>query len=287
MLPFTVADFVDFFTSEHHASNAGRIIRPDGEPLAANWHHLPVGYHGRAGAVLVSGTPIVRPSGPRGPGVFSPTAALDFEAEIGYVLGGGPTGHGEPVPMSRALDHVFGVVLLNDWSARDIQAWESRPLGPLLGKSFATSISPWVVPLDDLAAAWVAPPEREPVPLPYLRGDADRGLDIRLEVRLNGDVISRPRAAGLHWTPAQLVAHLTCNGAPLRPGDLLGSGTVSGPTRGERGCLLELTWGGTQPLRLADGTEIGYLRDGDELTITGSAAGVDLSAVSGRILPAL
>ncbi|NMI00867.1 fumarylacetoacetate hydrolase family protein [Pseudonocardia acidicola] len=292
VLPFTVADYVDFFACEQHAVNAGRIFRPDGEPLAPNWKHLPVGYHGRAGTVVVSGTPVIRPSGQRGPGDAGPCRSLDVEAEVGYVLGGASEAPGHPVPLDGALDHVFGVVLLNDWSARDIQAWETRPLGPLLGKSFATSISAWVTPLDELAAAWVDPPPRDPQPLPYLLGPTDRGLDLTMEIRLNGELISTPPAADLYWTPAQLVAHLTSNGAPLRPGDLLGSGTVSGARREQRGCFLELSWGGREPVLLADGSSRTYLLDGDEVTITATAPArgggrLSLGEVRGKILPAL
>jgi fumarylacetoacetase len=287
-LPFTVADYVDFYACEQHASNAARIARPDGAKLPPSWKHLPVGYHGRAGTVVVSGTPVTRPCGQRGPGDLGPTRALDVEAELGLVCGGSGAG---PVPLDEALDHVFGVVLLNDWSARDVQMWESRPLGPLLGKSFATSISAWVTPLDELAAAWADPPPRDPAPLPYLLGAADRGLDVALEIALNGEAVSRPPTVDLYWTPAQLVTHLTTNGAPLRPGDLLGSGTVSGARRDQRGSLLELTWGGTEPIALADGGSRTYLQDGDEVTISATAPAVGggrlvLGEVRGRVTAA-
>jgi fumarylacetoacetase len=276
VLPFTVADYVDFYSCEQHAVTAAEILRP-GTGLSPNWRHLPVGYHGRAGTVQVSGSPVVRPSGQRGPGDFGPTRALDLEAELGFVLGGPSTG---PVPMAEALDHVFGVVLLNDWSARDIQAWESRPLGPHLGKSFGTSVSAWITPLDELAGAWVDPPARDPQPSDYLCGPADRGLDLTLEVRINGERISTPPAADLYWTPAQLVTHLTSNGAPIRPGDLLGSGTLSGPRRDQRGCLLEFTWGGRDEFALFDGTTRHYLNDGDEVSIVATAPRPDGSRLS-------
>ncbi|MFC5995616.1 fumarylacetoacetate hydrolase family protein [Pseudonocardia hispaniensis] len=290
VLPFTVADYVDFFACEQHAVNVGRIYRPHAEPLTPNWKHLPLGYHGRAGTVVVSGTPVVRPVGQRGPGDAGPTGALDVEAEIGYVLGGSGGVPGEPVELAHALDHIFGVVLLNDWSARDIQAWESRPLGPLLGKSFATSISAWITPLDELAAAWIDPPPRDPQPLPYLLGPTDRGLDLTLEIWLNGELVSSPPAADLYWTPAQLIAHLTSNGASLRGGDLLGSGTVSGARREQRGCFLELSRNGAEPVSLADGSSRAYLCDGDEvvITATGPAVGggrLSLGEVRGTILP--
>ncbi len=286
-LPFAVADYVDFFACEQHATNAARIARPSGPALTPNWKHLPVGYHGRAGTVVVSGTPVVRPRGQRAPGDLGPTRSLDVEAELGFVLGGSAG----PVPLADALDHVFGVVLLNDWSARDVQAFESRPLGPLLGKSFATSISAWVTPLDELAAAWVDPPPRDPAPQPYLLGPTDRGLDIALELTIDGETVSRPPAMDLHWTAAQLVTHLTTNGTPLRPGDLLGSGTISGARRDQRGCLLELSWGGTEPITLGGGATRTYLEDGDEVVITATAPAVGggrltLGEVRGRVHPA-
>lgn len=292
-LSFTVADYVDFFACEQHAVNAARIFRPeDPDPLPPSWRHQPIGYHGRAGTVVGSGTDIRRPNGQRGPGDVGPTRMLDFEAELGYVLGGPASTLGEPVALAEAAERVFGVVLLNDWSARDVQFFESRPLGPLLGKAFATSVSTWVTPLEWLAAARVPPPPREPEPPGYLLGDADRGLNLGLTVSVNGEVIATPRAGGLYWTPAQLAAHLSSGGAVLRPGDLLGSGTISGPNLEQRGCLLELTWHGREPLALADGTELGYLRDGDEVLITASAPGVGgcrqpLGEVRGRVLPAV
>jgi fumarylacetoacetase len=276
-LPFDVADYVDFYASVHHARNMGRILRPEQEPLTPNWRWLPLGYHGRAGTVVVSGTPVVRPSGQRKAPAddapsFGPSTKLDLEAEVGFVVGT-PSPLGEPVPVDRFSDHVFGVVLVNDWSARDLQAWEYVPLGPFLGKSFATSISPWVVPLEALAPATVPPPEQRPEPLPYLRGRELWGLDITLEVRINDTVVSRPPYRDTYWTPAQLLAHLTANGASLRTGDLYASGTISGPERDQRGSLIELTWNGTQPLKLRDGSLRSFLEDGDTVTITGSAPG--------------
>ncbi|HLI36957.1 MAG TPA: fumarylacetoacetase [Streptosporangiaceae bacterium] len=294
-LPFEVADYADFFANEYHASNAGRIFRPHGEPLAPNWKHMPVGYHGRSGTVVVSGTPIARPCGQRSlPGgaapEFGPSRRLDFEAEVGFVVGTGSR-LGEPVSASAFGEHVFGVCLVNDWSARDIQSWESTPLGPFLGKSFGTSISPWVVPADALAHARTAPPPRDRPLLPYLADGEEWALDLALEVRLNGHVISRPPYATMYWTPAQMLAHLTVGGASLRTGDLYASGTVSGPARDERGCLLELSWGGREPVELPDGTTRTFLEDGDEVTITASAPGPDgerisLGEVSGRIMAA-
>jgi fumarylacetoacetase len=295
-LPFEVGDYVDFYSSQHHAENVGRIFRPDSAPLTPNWKHLPIGYHGRSGTVVVSGTDVVRPSGQRKPPgadapSYGPSQRLDIEAEVGFVVGV-PSPLGQPVPASAFRDHVFGVCLVNDWSARDLQAWEYVPLGPFLGKSFATSVSPWVVPLDALEAARVAPPEQDPPVLPYLRTDEPWGLDLALEVRWNGRVVSRPPFAGMYWTAAQQLAHLTVNGASLRTGDLFASGTVSGPDREQRGSFLELSWNGQDPVALGDGARRSFLEDGDEVAISAWAPGADgvrigFGAVSGRVLPAL
>ncbi|WP_031175779.1 MULTISPECIES: fumarylacetoacetase [Streptomyces] len=296
-LPFEVADYVDFYASEHHATNVGRIFRPDSDALTPNWKHLPIGYHGRAGTVVVSGTPVVRPQGQRKPPqetapVFGPSQRLDIEAEVGFVVGT-PSQQGRPVALADFREHVFGVTLVNDWSARDIQAWEYVPLGPFLGKSFATSVSPWITPLDALDAARVAPPSRDFPLLPYLDDAADGiepgGYDLRITVELNGHVIAEPPFSGMYWTAAQQLAHLTVNGASLRTGDLYASGTVSGPEKGQRGCLLELTWGGNEPLELPDG-ERTFLEDGDEVTLRAWAPGPDgtrigLGEVTGRVLP--
>ena len=294
-LPFEVADYVDFYASEHHATNIGKIFRPGAEPLTPNWRHLPIGYHGRAGTIVVSGTDVMRPQGQRkGPAdpvpIYGPSTKLDIEAEIAYIVGV-PTELGQRVSVDDFADHVFGVCLLNDWSARDIQAWEYVPLGPFLGKSFATSVSPWVVPLDALAAARVPLPGQDPEPLPYLRGrtpDAAYGLDLQLEVRLNGTVVARPPYATTYWSPAQMLAHLTVNGASLRTGDVFASGTVSGAEPDERGSLLELTWNGTSPISLDDGSTRTFLEDGDEVVITAwapTAGGgrLGFGEVSGRI----
>ncbi len=278
-LPFRVGDYVDFYASEDHATNLGRILRPGQEPLLPNWKHLPVGYHGRAGTVVVSGSELVRPCGQRKPPAaaapsFGPSERLDFEVELGFVVGV-PSARGASVPLARFRDHVFGVCLVNDWSARDIQAWEYVPLGPFLGKSFATSVSPWIVPLEALEAARVAPPPRTQTLLPYLDDAAEpSGFEIEFDVRLNGHLISRPQFAGMYWTAPQLFAHMTANGASLRTGDLFASGTVSGPERRQRGSLIELSWGGSEPVQLPDGTTRTFLRDGDELVITASAPGV-------------
>lgn len=293
-MPFAPADYVDFYSSEHHAVNLGKIFRPDGEPLMPNWKHLPVGYHGRAGTLVPSGTQIVRPSGqrrtPDGDLTFGPSARLDIEAEVGFVVGA-PSRLGSSVAADGFTDHVFGVVLVNDWSARDIQAWEYQPLGPFLGKSFATSIGTWVTPLDALAAARVPAPAQEPAVLPYLKESDRYGYDINLSVNWNGTEVARPPFAEMYWTPAQQLAHLTANGASLRPGDFYASGTVSGPQPHQRGSFLELTWSGNEPVTLADGSIRTFLVDGDTVSITATAPGprgvtIGLGEVTGTILPA-
>ncbi|MEV7398660.1 fumarylacetoacetase [Aeromicrobium sp. NPDC092404] len=288
-MPFAVADYVDFYASLHHASNVGRIFRPDAEPLLPNWRHLPVGYHGRAGTVVPSGTPIVRPQGQRRPGpdgqpAFGPSQALDIEAELGFVVGV-PSTMGQAVKADAFADHVFGVTLLNDWSARDIQAWEYVPLGPFLGKSFATSISPWITPLAALTDVRAPLPGQDPEPLDYLRVAEPAGYAIDLEVVVNGSVVSRPPYASMYWSPAQMLAHLTVNGASLRTGDLYGSGTISGPEVGQRGSLLELSWGGTEPFTLDDGSTRTYLQDGDTVIIRATAGSITLGEVEGTIHP--
>jgi fumarylacetoacetase len=295
-LPYRVADYADFYSNEHHAANASEALRGT-RTLAPNWKHLPVGYHGRAGTVVVSGTPVVRPRGqrrsPSGPlPLFGPSLKLDFETEVGFVVGT-PSQQGRSVPLSAFGDHVFGLSLLNDWSARDVQAWEMAPLGPFLAKSFATSVSAWVTPLEALDAARVAPPARTEPLAPYLddsEEDEPGGLDLRISVAINGQEVSVPRFSTMYWTAAQQLAHLTVNGASLRTGDLYGSGTVSGPERHERGCLLELTWDGDEPVDVGDGKRT-YLEDGDEVTLTAWAPGPDgtrvgLGDVSGRVVPA-
>jgi len=270
-LPFEVADYVDFYASEHHASNLGRLFRPDNpDPLLPNWRHLPVSYTGRASSVVVSGTDIVRPCGQRlAPGssagepptpVFGPSLRLDIEAEVGFVVGVGNE-MGTPIAAADAEEHLFGVVLFNDWSARDIQAWEYVPLGPHLGKSFASTISPWVVPMAALAAARVDTPAQDPAVLPYLGLDRPWGLDIELEVEWNGEVVSRPPYASMYWSPAQMLAHLTVNGAPTRTGDLFASGTVSGPEKDQVGSLIE--------------RGEGFLEDDDVVALRATAPGAD------------
>ena len=304
LTPFKVRDYVDFYSSLEHATNLGKIMRPGGEPLLPNWRWLPVGYHGRASTVVVDGTPIVRPSGQikteAGRPEFAPTRMLDVELEIGFVTGAGNT-LGEPIAADRAREHIFGVVLVNDWSARDIQAWEYQPLGPFLGKSFATSISPWVVTLEALESYRATVPKQEPAPLPYLRCADDWNYDIALgiemqteEMRSDGisaDVIARSNAKYLYWSMAQQLAHATSNGATISPGDLFASGTISGSEPGSYGSLIELTWRGEKPLKLSSGEERSFLEDGDTVTLTGRSEApgkprIGFGRVSGTIVPA-
>ncbi|MFD8973448.1 MULTISPECIES: fumarylacetoacetase [unclassified Streptomyces] len=295
-LPYEVADYVDFYASEHHATNVGRIFRPDGDALTPNWKHLPIGYHGRAGTVVVSGTDVVRPSGQRkapadAAPVFGPSIKLDIEAEVGFLVGA-PSELGKPVALGDFREHVFGLSLLNDWSARDVQAWEYVPLGPFLGKSFQTSVAAWVTPLEALDAARTAPPARDFPLLPYLDDAAEEepgGFDVRITVEINGEAVAEPPFATMYWTAAQQLAHMTVNGASLRTGDLYGSGTVSGPEVGQRGSLLELTWNGRDAIELAGGKRT-FLEDGDEVVLTAWAPGPDgtrvgLGEVRGRIAP--
>jgi fumarylacetoacetase len=278
-LPFEVADYVDFYSSLEHATNLGRMFRPDQEPLLPNWRWLPVAYHGRAGSVVVSGTDVIRPRGQRKSAdedapTFGPTRRLDFELELGFVVGV-PTELGEQVPVDAFADHVFGLFLVNDWSARDIQAWEYVPLGPNLGKSFQTSISAWVTPLGLLEDARAEAPTQEPPPLPHLEGGRHWGLDIALEVELNGETISRGNARTLYWALPQQLAHATSNGARLRTGDLMASGTISGSQPGSEGSMIELFRGER------------FLDDGDEVVLRGRAAnGIQLGEVRGRVRPA-
>lgn len=302
-LPVEVADYVDFYASMDHAVNIGTIFRPGTEPLTPNWKHLPIAYHGRSGTVVVSGTDIIRPMGQRkaptdeAP-LFGPTLKLDIEAELAFLVGGG-TSLGHRVEVDDAGDHLFGVALFNDWSARDIQSWEYVPLGPFLGKSFGSSLGAWVVPMEALEAARVLLPPQDPRPLGYLRSGSEDssgtglfGLDLHLEVRINDTLVSSPRYAGMYWSPAQMLAHLTVNGASLRDGDLFASGTISGPAKDTRGSLIELTWNGQEPLTLDDGSTRAFLQDGDRVTISGWAPGpgggrIGLGEVVGTIMPAL
>jgi len=280
-LPCEIGDYTDFYASIHHARNVGSMFRPD-NPLLPNYKWLPVGYHGRASSIVVSGTPVRRPCGqiseaPGGPPMYGPSRRLDYELEVGAFLGPG-NALGEPVPIGAAGEQLVGVCLLNDWSARDVQAWEYQPLGPFLAKNFATTISPFVVTAEALAPFRCAPeprPEGDPEPLDHLRGGVDDAYDIQLEVWLRSAKMEEPvRLSGsnfrsLYWTLAQMIAHHTSNGCNVRAGDLIGSGTVSGPEKGNRGCLLELTWKGTEPVELPTGETRRFLEDGDEVILRG------------------
>jgi fumarylacetoacetase len=295
VLPWAVGDYVDFYASIDHATNVGRIFRPDGEPLLPNWRHLPVGYHGRSGSIIVSGTDVHRPRGQykdpqaRNP-AFGPCRRLDIEAELGFIVGRGlPLG--QSATTADFDSTIFGVVGVNDWSARDIQAWEYVPLGPHLAKSFATSVAAWVTPLAALDRARVDVPHQDPPVLPYLREQGRSGLDIAVEVELNGVVVAKPQYASMYWSPAQMLAHQTVNGASLRVGDFYASGTISGPERGQRGSFLELSWGGREPFE-AGGRQRTFLEDGDEVVLRystwgtrGAGARIGLGEVRGRIVP--
>jgi len=288
LLPATVGDYTDFYASIHHATNVGSMFRPD-NPLLANYKWVPIGYHGRASSLVVSGTPVRRPHGQikdasADAPVFGPTRALDYEMEVGCFVGSGNQ-LGQPVPLAEAEDHLFGLCLVNDWSARDIQTWEYQPLGPFLAKNFATTVSPWVVTMEALEPFRVPAFVRsigDPAPLPYLDSAANRergGVDLTVEVwlrssrmreaRVPEQRLSRSRMSTLYWTAAQMLAHHTSNGCNLQPGDLFATGTISGPERDARGCLLELTWRGAEPVTLPGGEIRRFLEDGDEVIMRG------------------
>jgi fumarylacetoacetase len=304
LLPLAVGNYTDFFTSVHHATNMGRLLRPD-NPLLPNYKWVPIGYHGRASSIVVSGTPVRRPHGQLKTGdapVFAPSRRLDYEAELGFVVGPG-NALGRPIPLANALEHVFGVVLLNDWSARDIQAWEYQPLGPFLGKSFATTVSPWIVTLEALEPFRCPAFKREaqdPRPLDYLsseQNEKEGGFDIGVEMHLKprgvrqAACLSRGNFRDSYWTLAQMLAHHTSNGCNLQPGDLLGSGTISGAQPGSAGSMMELTQAGKAPLELGEGGKRSFLEDGDEVIERGrceraGCAAIGFGEASGRIAPA-
>ncbi|KEQ23009.1 fumarylacetoacetase [Paenibacillus tyrfis] len=301
LLPVEIGDYTDFYASRDHAFNVGTMFRGKENALMPNWHHLPVGYHGRASSIVLSGTDVCRPQGQMKPPdaaapVFGPSRQLDFELEIGWFMGAGNP-LGTSIPVERAEEHIFGLVLVNDWSARDIQAWEYQPLGPFLAKNFATSISPWVVPLDALEPFRIRGSVQEPEPLPYLKQEGTHSFDIKLEVYLQSadmqqaERITESNVKYLYWSMAQQIAHHTVGGCNLRAGDLLASGTISGPDKASRGCMLELAWRGAEPLQLNDGVKRVWLEDGDRLTMTGYAQGdgyrIGFGEVTGRILPSL
>ncbi|KAA0266601.1 MAG: fumarylacetoacetase [Chloroflexi bacterium] len=298
-LPVAIGDYTDFYASREHATNVGIMFRGKENALMPNWLHLPVGYHGRASSVVVTDTDVIRPRGqvkPKdAPPEFTPTRQLDFELEMGFFVGRGNE-LGEPISIENAREHIFGMVLLNDWSARDIQAWEYQPLGPFLAKNFATSISPWVVTMDALEPFRVHGPKQEPTPLPYLRADSANGYDIHLEVTLQSarmdvpQTISRSNMKYLYWGMDQMLAHHTVTGCNMRVGDLCGTGTISGPTEDSYGSMLELTWRGEKPIQLPSGETRTFLQDGDIVTMKGYCQGdgyrVGFGEVTGKILPA-
>jgi fumarylacetoacetase len=299
LLPLAISGYTDFYSSREHATNVGSLFRDPQHALLPNWLYVPIAYNGRASSIVVSGTPILRPNGQtkrtdaRRP-VFGPSRKLDFELETAFVVGVG-NALGEPIPVADALSHVFGMVLMNDWSARDLQQWEYIPLGPFNSKTFATSISPWVVTMDALEPFRVEGPVQDPAPLPYLETEGPQGYDIHLEAALapagkHATTIVRTNFKGLYWSIAQQLAHHTVSGCNTRVGDLMGSGTISGATRDAFGSLLEITRGGAEPLRLPDGTERTFLEDDDEVILTGFARGRDylvgFGDVRGRIVAA-
>jgi len=299
-LPAKIGNYTDFYSSYHHAYNVGTMLRGPESALMPNWKWLPVAYHGRASSLVVSGTDVRRPQGQikppdAGAPLFGPTKSLDYELEMAFLIGPGNS-LGQPVPVDRALDHIFGFVLMNDWSARDIQAWEYQPLGPFLAKNFCTSISPWVVMLEALEPFRKPLPRQDPEPLPYLRAKNDFTFDIQLEAKLQTAKMKSPHSItqtnfqNLYWSVSQQLAHHTVGGCNLQPGDLLASGTISGETEESRGCMLELTWRGANPLKLPNGETRKWLEDGDTLKITGWCNGdgyrIGFGEVSGKILPA-
>jgi fumarylacetoacetase len=299
-LPVKIGNYTDFYSSYHHAHNVGTMLRGPENALMPNWKWLPVAYHGRASSVVVSGAAVRRPKGqikpPDAPTpVFGPTKSFDYELEMAFLVGPGNS-LGDPVPIDQAADHIFGFVLMNDWSARDIQAWEYQPLGPFLAKNFCTSISPWIVTLEALQPFQKPLPKQDPEPLPYLRAKNDFTFDIQLEAKLqtakmkSAETITRTNFQNLYWSVSQQLAHHAVGGCNLQPGDLLASGTISGATEESRGCMLELTWRGANPLKLSSGEERKWLEDGDTLAISGWCQGdgyrVGFGEVSGKILPA-
>jgi fumarylacetoacetase len=300
LLPVDIGNYTDFYSSREHATNVGAMLRGPENALMPNWLHLPVAYHARASSVVVSGTDLHRPQGQLKPPdaaapVFGPSRSLDFELEMGFFIGPGNE-LGRPIPIGKAPEHIFGMVLVNDWSARDIQAWEYQPLGPFLAKNFGTSISPWVVTMEALEPFRTVGPVQDPPPLPYLRSPGDWAFDVQLEVYLQSERLPAPERICasnlrfLYWNVCQQLAHHTVNGCNLRPGDLVASGTISGASPDSYGSLLELTWRGSKPLTLVNGEKRAFLQDGDRVTMTGWCQGegyrVGFGEVTGKILPA-
>jgi fumarylacetoacetase len=300
-MPAHIGDYTDFYSSRDHATNVGTMFRDPENALLPNWLHLPVGYHGRSSSIILSGTPIHRPHGQTVPGtatspVFGPSRLMDFELEMGYFIGpGNELGH--PIKTADAPQHIFGFCLVNDWSARDIQKWEYVPLGPFLAKNLGTSISPWVVTMDALEPFRVPGPPQDPAPFPYLQFEGNWTYDVHLEVHLQTETLAEPfvlcrsNYKHMYWNVVQQVAHHTITGCNLQPGDLMASGTISGPTPDSYGSMLELAWRGSKPIQLPNGEERKFLQDGDTVSMSGWAQGngyrVGFGEVSGTLLPAL
>ncbi len=298
-LPVQIGDYTDFYSSKEHATNVGKMFRDPENALLPNWLHIPVGYHGRSSSIVPSGIPVRRPLGQTLPPgattpVFGPSARVDFELEMAFITTDANQ-LGEPIPVAEAEDYIFGMVLFNDWSARDIQKWEYVPLGPFLAKNFASSISPWIVTLDALEPFRVAGPKQDPAPLPYLQYEGKKSFDIHLEVSLtpeNGEqvTVSKSNFRYMYWTMAQQLAHHTVNGCNVISGDMMGSGTISGPTPDSYGSMLELSWGGKKPLKMKDGTERSFIEDGDTVTMKGFCHNehvrIGFGEVSTKLLPA-
>ncbi len=293
-LPVVIGDYTDFYASLDHATNVGKLFRPDA-PLLPNYKHLPIAYHGRSSSIVLSGTAVCRPLGQLGAGQFGPSKELDYEVELGAFLGPGNS-MGETIPAAEAENHLVGVCLLNDWSARDMQRWEYQPLGPFLAKNFATSISPWIVTTEALEPFRAAAPEHDVPVLPYLQVPGHGALDITVEVWLHTATMNEPARISrayfkdMYWTLGQMIAHHASNGCPLRAGDLIGSGTISGPLKENRGCLLELTWKGQEPLQLPNNEQRQFLQDGDTVTLRGYCVRdgfrrIGLGECSGKVLP--
>jgi fumarylacetoacetase len=298
-LPVQVGDYTDFYSSREHATNVGTMFRDPANALLPNWLHLPVGYHGRASSIVVSGTPFHRPKGQTmaddaATPTFGPTRLLDFELEMAFIIGQ-PNALGEPVSAENAEDHIFGMVLFNDWSARDIQKWEYVPLGPFLAKNFASHVSPWIVTMDALEPFRVESPKQEPEVLPYLRSSGPHNFDIALEVQIAPDgqaphTVCRSNFKYMYWSMAQQLAHHTVNGCNMRVGDMCASGTISGPTPDSFGSMLEISWKGTKPVQMPDGTERRFIQDGDTVIMKGccerNGVRIGFGKVSAKVLPA-
>lgn len=299
-LPAEIGDYTDFYSSREHATNVGIMFRGKENALMPNWLHIPIGYHGRASSIITGGTNIKRPKGQTKPAdsdkpVFGPTKLLDIELEMGFFIGPS-TKLGDSIPVNNTYDHIFGMVLVNDWSARDIQTWEYQPLGPFLAKNFATSISPWIVTMEALEPFRVKGPEQDPKPLEYLASTGDNSFDINLDVYLTTEKLKEPFKISasnfkyMYWNICQQLAHHTVNGCNVKTGDMMASGTISGPAKDSYGSMLELTWRGENPLKLPNGEERKFLNDGDTVIIKGYCNGsgyrIGFGDVSGKILPA-